>query len=92
MNLGENIKYLILSNKRPIACFAWSSAVRHLKPRDTFIGWKSEKKKKNIGYRDYNTRFFILDFSKIVDLEFTNDFTLMHYLESKYDRDRRRYR
>lgn len=58
--VGENLKYIIFSNERPIACFAWSSAVRHLKPRDTLIGWNREKRKQNIRYLAYNTRFLIL--------------------------------
>lgn len=63
--VGENLKYIIFSNERPIACFAWSSAVRHLKARDTFIGWKSNTRKKNIGYLAYNTRFLILPWVKV---------------------------
>jgi hypothetical protein len=58
--VGENLKYIILKNERPVACFAFSSAVRHLKPRDSFIGWNREKRKQNIGYLAYNTRFLIL--------------------------------
>lgn len=58
--VGENLKYIIFSNERPIACFAWASAVRHLKPRDTLIGWNREKRKQNIRYLAYNTRFLIL--------------------------------
>ena len=58
--VGENLKYIIFKNERPVACFAFSSAVRHLKPRDSFIGWNREKRKQNIGYLAYNTRFLIL--------------------------------
>ena len=63
--VGENLKYIIFKNERPIACFAFSSAVRHLKPRDSFIGWNREKRKQNIGYLAYNTRFLILPWVKV---------------------------
>lgn len=58
--VGEHLKYLILSRGRPIACFAWSSAPRHLGPRDRFIGWSQETRRRNIRFLAYNTRFLIL--------------------------------
>ena len=30
--VGEHLKYLVYAGQRPIACFAWSSAARHLGP------------------------------------------------------------
>ena len=39
--VGEHLKYLVWSQDRPIACLAWSSAPRHLGPRDRFIGFSS---------------------------------------------------
>lgn len=63
--VGENLKYIIFSRGRPIACFAFSSAVRHLKPRDTFIGWNKEKRKQNIRNIAYNTRFLILQWVNV---------------------------
>ena len=36
--VGEHLKYLVYSKDRPIAALAWSSAPRHLGPRDRFIG------------------------------------------------------
>jgi len=57
--VGEHLKYLVYSGSRPVACFAWSSAPRHLKPRDRFIGWSQEARRKNIRYVAYNPRFLI---------------------------------
>src|SRR5436190_1147942 len=37
--VGEHLKYLVVAGERPIGCFMWSSAPRHLAPRDTFLGW-----------------------------------------------------
>ena len=39
--VGEHLKYLVWAQGRPIACLAWSSAPRHLGPRDRFIGWSA---------------------------------------------------
>jgi hypothetical protein len=35
--VGEHLKYLVYATERPIACLAWCSAPRHLRPRDRFI-------------------------------------------------------
>jgi hypothetical protein len=58
--VGEHLKYMVFANGRPIACLAWSSAPRHLGPRDRFIGWTAKARLKNIGLLAYNTRFLIL--------------------------------
>ena len=58
--VGEHLKYLVCAQGRPIACFAWSSAPRHLGPRDRFIGWSPKARLANIHLVAYNTRFLIL--------------------------------
>jgi hypothetical protein len=55
--VGEHLKYLVLAQDRPIACLAWSSAPRHLGPRDRFIGWSPAARKCNIHLIAYNLRF-----------------------------------
>lgn len=66
--VGEHLKYLVLAHQRPIACLAWSSAPRHLGPRDRFIGWSAVARRQNIGQIAYNTRFLILPFVKVPHL------------------------
>jgi len=66
--VGEHLKYLITAEDRPVACFALSSAPRHLGPRDRFIGWSKEARKANIRFVAYNTRFLVLPFVKVKDL------------------------
>jgi hypothetical protein len=66
--VGENLKYLIYAHGRPIACMAWSSAPRHLGPRDRFIGWSPQARRKNIRFLAYNTRYLILPFVKVEHL------------------------
>ena len=58
--VGEHLKHLVFARERPIACFAWSSAPRHLGPRDRFIGWSARARRENIRLLAYNTRFLIL--------------------------------
>ncbi len=66
--VGEHLKYLVYAHDRPIACFAWSSAPRHLGSRDRFIGWGREARLKNIRLVAYNTRFLILPWVKVEHL------------------------
>jgi hypothetical protein len=58
--VGEHLKYLVYGAGRPLAGFAWSSAARHLGPRDRHIGWSTQARRHNIRYVAYNTRFLIL--------------------------------
>ncbi len=57
--VGEQLKYLVYSQDRPIACLAWSSAPRHLGCRDRFIGWSTEARRRNIRFIAYNLRYLI---------------------------------
>jgi hypothetical protein len=63
--VGEHLKYIIFSKERPIACFAWSSAPRHIGCRDRFIGWSPEIRKKNLHLIAYNTRFLIFHWIRV---------------------------
>jgi hypothetical protein len=58
--VGEHLKYLVYAGERPVACFAWGSAPRHLGPRDRFLGWSAEARRRNIRFVAYNSRFLIL--------------------------------
>jgi hypothetical protein len=66
--VGEHLKYLVYALGRPIACLAWSSAPRHLGPRDRFIGWSPEVRRRNIRFLAYNTRYLILPFVEVEHL------------------------
>jgi uncharacterized protein DUF4338 len=66
--VGENAKYLVWAQGRPIACLAWSSAPRHLGSRDRFIGWGAEARRRNIRFIAYNSRFLILPWLRIENL------------------------
>lgn len=66
--VGEHLKHLVYAQGRPVACFAWSSAPRHLGPRDRFIGWSKNERKQNIRFLAYNSRFLILPWVRIPHL------------------------
>ena len=66
--VGEQLKYMVFAQGRPIACMAWSSAPRHLGGRDKFIGWSKSARLANIGMLAYNTRFLILPWVRVPHL------------------------
>lgn len=66
--VGENLKYIVSSGTRPLACLAWSSAPRHLGPRDRFIGWSAEARRHNIRGVVYNSRYLILPWVEVSHL------------------------
>jgi hypothetical protein len=66
--VGENLKYLVWGQSRPIACLAWSSAPRHLGARDRYIGWSAEARRRNIRFLAYNLRFLVLPWVRLKNL------------------------
>jgi hypothetical protein len=66
--VGEHVKLMVWAGGRPVACVAWSSAVRHLGPRDRFIGWSAEARRRNIRYIAYQSRYLILPWYRIPHL------------------------
>ena len=57
--VGEHLKFMVYAGERPVALFAWSSAARHLGPRDRHLGWSLEARRGNIRFLAYNTRYLI---------------------------------
>jgi hypothetical protein len=66
--VGAHVKFLIQAGDRPLACMTWSSAPRHLAPRDHYIGWSSDMRRKNIRFVVYNGRFLILPWVRVPHL------------------------
>ena len=101
--VGEQLKYIVFANDRPIACLAWSSAPRHIGDRDRFIGWTKTFREKNLSLIACNTRFLILPWVRVpclashilgkmvkilaVDWERIYNHPL-HYLETFVDQER----
>ena len=63
--VGEQLKYIVYSQQRPIACLAWSSVARHIGCRDRFIGWSAHSRKAHIHLLAYNSRFLILPWVRV---------------------------
>jgi len=66
--VGEQLKFLVYAGNRPVALFAWSSAARHLGPRDRYLGWSPQARRQNIRWIAYNTRFLILPWVQVPHL------------------------
>ena len=66
--VGEHLKYLVTGRGQPLACFCWSSAPRHLGPRDRYIGWSAAARKAHIRYVAYQSRFLILPWVRVPHL------------------------
>lgn len=63
--VGEHLKYMVYAQERPVACLAFSSAPRHLGPRDRYIGWSAQARRENIRFVAYNSRFLILPWVEV---------------------------
>ncbi len=63
--VGEHLKYLVYGGSRPVACFAFCSAPRHLGPRDRYIGWSPDLRRQNIHLICYNTRYLIVPWVRV---------------------------
>jgi len=66
--VGEQLKFMVYASGRPVACLSWSSAPRHLGPRDRYIGWSETARLQNIRYLAYNSRFLILPWVQVPHL------------------------
>lgn len=101
--VGEHLKYMVYSDKTPVACMTWSSAPRHIGCRDQFIGWDKGNREKNLHCMAYNSRFLILPWVRVKFLashilalsikQISSDWQKryhhgIYYLETFVDKDR----
>jgi hypothetical protein len=66
--VGEHLKFVVFAGLQLVALLAWSSAPRHLGPRDRYIGWSQEHRRHNLKYVSYNTRYLILPWVQVPNL------------------------
>lgn len=67
--VGENMKYLVSDRSHnPLACLLFGSAAYKIAPRDTFIGWDEQARKRNLHYITNNMRFLVLPWVKVLHL------------------------
>ena len=51
-----------------VTCLAWCSAARNLAPRDRFIAWSTEARRKNVRLIAYNARYLIVPWVRVPHL------------------------
>jgi hypothetical protein len=59
---GAHLNYLVESSKLPgqfLACLQFSSPAWKMAPRDAWIGWRAEQRKRNLQFIVSNSRFLI---------------------------------
>jgi len=67
--VGENLKYLVRDEQsRPLACVLFGSAAWQCQPRDAFIGWTPEVRRRHLSRLTNNTRFLILPWVQVPHL------------------------
>jgi len=66
--VGEHLKFAVYAGAKAVALFAWSSAARHLGPRDRYLGWSPEKRRQNLCFLAYNTRYLIPEWIQVPHL------------------------
>ncbi len=60
---GANLRYLVHSTRKPgeyLACLLFSSPAWKMAPRDGWIGWNEQQRKRNLQYVVCNSRFLVL--------------------------------
>ncbi len=68
MDRGSYLKYLAYLDDRLVACLGWGSASWNVACRDSFIGWSTPLRKKNLAKVVNNVRFLILPWVKVEHL------------------------
>lgn len=67
--VGENMKYLVVdSSDRPLACLLFGSSAWSCTSRDTYIGWDSSCRQRNLQFTTNNTRFLIFPWVRVPHL------------------------
>lgn len=67
--VGENLKYIVYDKDgRPLACLLFGSCAWKCAPRDSFIGWDSVSRGKNLSFVTNNVRFLILPWVNVKHL------------------------
>lgn len=68
-HVGEHMKYLAFDRENhPVACLLFGAAAWKTAPRDRFIGWDRQTRRKNLCLTTNNTRFLILPWIRVPHL------------------------
>jgi predicted transposase YbfD/YdcC len=58
--VGEHLRYVAEYGGQWLALATWSAAALHIKPRDRFIGWSEEQRRKRLPLLVNNSRLLVL--------------------------------
>jgi hypothetical protein len=58
--VGECLRYVAEDQGQWLALLSWSAAAYHLKPRDSWIGWTNQQRRRRLSLLVNNSRFLIL--------------------------------
>ncbi len=65
---GANLRYWVRNRQRELACLLWTSPAWKMKPRDVWIGWSEEQRKRHLQYIVNQSRFLILPWVRVAGL------------------------
>ncbi len=68
MPFGAHLRYWVRNPQRELACLLWTSPAWKMKPRDVWIGWNEEQRKRNLQGIVNNGRFLILPWVRVQGL------------------------
>jgi len=66
--VGPQIKYFVEVRGEPVACLSFGGAAWKVEPRDQWIGWTTEQRKKNLRYVVNNTRYLLFPWIGVKNL------------------------
>lgn len=67
--VGENLKYMVVDRwNRSLACLLFGSAAWKTAPRDRYVGWDAQTRKRNLPLVTNNMRFLILPWVRVKSL------------------------
>ena len=70
--VGANLRYFVKSgNDQILACLLWTSPAWTMAPRDHWIGWTPDQRRRNLQYIVNNSRFLILPWVRVDGLAST---------------------
>jgi hypothetical protein len=65
---GSQIRYIIKSEEQDLGCLLFSGSSWALEPRESWIGWTPEEKKRHLHLIVNNSRFLILPWVRVKNL------------------------
>jgi hypothetical protein len=65
---GASLRYWVRNRERELACLLWNSPAWTMQPRDAWIGWSEQQRKRNLQSVVNNGRFLILPWVRIKGL------------------------